>query len=152
MTAKTFVPIREAYERLTSPLSRKVLEYSFIFKDVVDRAQAAGGAIKIEDWEPLSELVDVANFRRVGQFKEEMNWAEYTGFVTQFAGGTKWEGSLKRITEVDGVVWLELEERCTTQGHTDVSNTLTVYEFNDAGKLVHLDVYVQSTAVEFKQG
>ena len=27
-------------------------------------------------------------------------------------------------------------------GTTDVSNTVTIYEFTDAGKLRHLDVYV----------
>jgi hypothetical protein len=34
------------------------------------------------------------------------------------------------------------EERNTRDGVTDVSNTVTIYEFNQGGKLCKLDVYV----------
>ena len=51
-----------------------------------------------------------------------------------------WECSFKRITErPDGVVMIELEER---MGGGAV-NSLSVYEFNDAGKVRHLDIYLQ---------
>ena len=49
---------------------------------------------------------------------------------------------MRRITEVPGLVYLELEERNTREGVTDVSNTVTIYEFNQASKLRKLNVYV----------
>jgi hypothetical protein len=94
----------------------------------------------------LEELVDVKGFQRVGVFLtarvERSNWQEYKGFITQYGGTTSWEGTLRRITEVPGLVFLELEERNSAKGVTDIANTVTIYKFNEAGKLSHLDVYV----------
>jgi len=59
---------------------------------------------------------------------------------------TRWEGTLRRITEVPGLVFLELEERNTRDGVTDVSHTVTIYEFDSADKLLKLDVYVAHIA------
>lgn len=73
-------------------------------------------------------------------------WREYKKFITQYGGMTSWEGTLRRITEVPGLVFLELEERNTRDGVTDVSNTVTIYEFNQADKLRKLDVYVAHIA------
>ena len=39
-------------------------------------------------------------------------------------------------------VILELEERNTHSGIVDVSNTVTIYEFDELGRVRHLDVYV----------
>ncbi len=41
-----------------------------------------------------------------------------------------------------GLLYLELEERNSRAGVMDVSNTVTIYEFNPAEELVKLDVYV----------
>src|SRR5579864_1656303 len=125
-------------------LSRKVLQYSENFLRIVNKIKQPGfsGA----DWAPLEELVDVRNFQRVGVFltnrAEVSNWQQYKQLITQYGGATAWEGTLRRITEVPGLVFLELEERNTRDGVTDVSNTVTIYQFNEAGKLRHLDVYV----------
>jgi hypothetical protein len=70
------------------------------------------------------------------------NWQQYRQFIGQYGGKTSWEGTLRRITEVPGLVFLELEERNTRAGVTDVANTVTIYKFNTAGKLCNLDVYV----------
>jgi hypothetical protein len=43
---------------------------------------------------------------------------------------------------VQGLVFLELEERNTRDGVTDIANTVTIYKFNEASQLIHLDVYV----------
>jgi hypothetical protein len=125
-------------------LSRKVLQYSERFLGVVNRIKKPG--FSAADWAPIEELVDVQQFRRVGVFLtaavETSNWQQYKGFITEYGGMTSWEGTLRRVTEVPGLVFLELEERNTRNGVTDIANTVTIYKFNDAGKLVHLDVYV----------
>jgi hypothetical protein len=125
-------------------LSRKVLRYSEGFLRIVNKIKQPG--FSAADWAPLEELVDVSNFRRVGVFltnrAEFSNWQQYKQLITQYGGATEWEGTLRRITEVPGLVYLELEERNTRNGVMDVSNTVTIYEFNQADRLCKLDVYV----------
>lgn len=125
-------------------LSRKVLQYSEAFTQIVGKTKEPG--FSDADWEPLEALVDVDNFEREGVFlgakAELIGWEQYKKYISQYGGATAWEGTLRRITEVPGLVILELEERNTRNGVTDVSNTVTIYQFNDAGKLTHLDVYV----------
>ena len=125
-------------------LSRKVLQYCERFLQVVNRIKKPG--FSEADWASLEELVDVQKFQRVGVFLsaqvEVSNWQQYKSFITQYGGMTSWEGTLRRITEVPGLVYLELEERNSRNNVTDISNTVTIYKFNEAGKLIHLDVYV----------
>ena len=134
------MPNSEAYQGL----SRKVLQYSESFLRIVNKIKQPG--FSAADWAPLEELVDVRSFQRVGVFltnrAEVSNWQQYKQLITQYGGATAWEGTLRRITEVPGLVFLELEERNTRDGVTDVSNTVTLYEFNQGGQLCKLDVYV----------
>jgi hypothetical protein len=129
-------------------LSRKVLQYSENFLRIVNKIKRPG--FSEADWAPLEELVDVRNFQRVGVFltnrAEVSSWQQYKQLITQYGGVSAWEGTLRRITEVPGLVFLELEERNTRDGVTDVSNTVTIYEFNQAAKLSKLDVYVSHIA------
>ncbi len=127
-----------------SGLSRTVLEYSECFTALV--AKRKSGALTDADWAPIEALVDVDGWERQGVFAgpkaETFGWPSYRSAIAQYAGATSWEGTLRHITETPGRVILELEERNTMNGATDVSNTVTIYEFNEAGKLRHLDVYV----------
>ena len=50
---------------------------------------------------------------------------------------------LRRVSELPGLVYLELEERHTKDGGVAVINSLSVYEFNAASKVKQLDVYLQ---------
>jgi len=125
-------------------LSRKVLQYSERFLQLVNKIKQPG--FSQADWAPLEELVDVKTYQREGVFltnrSEVSNWQQYKDLITQYGGMTAWEGTLRRITEVPGLVILELQERNTRAGVTDIANTVTIYEFNQAGKLFKLHVYV----------
>jgi hypothetical protein len=125
-------------------LTRAVIAYSEAFTGIAAKAKA--GTLGDADWAEMEALVDVDNFVRKGVFlgplAEVIDWPTYRHYVTQYGGHTEWEGTLRHVTEVPGRVILELEERNTRGGMTHVSNTVTIYEFNDAGKLKHLDVYV----------
>jgi hypothetical protein len=125
-------------------LSQKVLQYCDHFKRIADKIRER--RFTDSDWAPIEAIVDVQKFQRVGVFLtnrvEVSNWQGYKKLIEQYGGMTSWEGTLRRITEVPGLVFLELEERNTREGVTDVSNTVTIYKFNEAGKLSQLDVYV----------
>ena len=125
-------------------LTRQVLLYSDAFNAIVETAKER--ELAAEDWAPLEALVDVEDFERMGVFlgdeAEVIDWETYKHYITQYGAHTAWEGTLRRVTEVPGLVLLELEERNTVNGVTDVANTVTIYEFNEEGLLTHLDVYV----------
>lgn len=124
-----------------SGLSRKVLDYAVITKGLVDEAKKPG--FTVDSWAPLAELIDTESFVRVGNFKEVMNWQEYVSFLTNWASASQWECSFKRVTEVGNVVFLELEERSRIGDFANSVNSASVYEFNKAGKITHIDVYLQ---------
>ncbi len=137
--------ITEVLEEHTG-LARKVLEYSLVTKRLVDAAKQPG--FSTESWAPLAELVAVAEFSRVGPFKEEMDWKEYVDFLTAWATSSEWECSFKRITESHGLVFLELEERSKVGDYSNVVNSVSVYEFDDEGGIRHIDVYLQMALPE----
>jgi hypothetical protein len=122
-------------------LSRKVLDYSLIMKRLVDAAKQPG--FSEQDWAPLAALVAVDEFERIGNFKEVMNWQDYITFLTGWAKTSEWEGSFKRITEGPSLVLLELEERSKVGEYGNVVNSVSAYGFNTAGKIKHLDIYLQ---------
>src|SRR3546814_19710265 len=97
-------------------------------------------------WVPLAGLVDRDAFIRVGPFKDEMTWPEYVAFLTGWAPRRHWECSFRRITEKGNVVFLELEERSQPGDSSVAANSLSVYELDDAGRIRHLDVYLQMPA------
>jgi hypothetical protein len=50
---------------------------------------------------------------------------------------------VRRITELDRLVYFEVEERHFRGDNVHVVNSLTVFEFNEDGKICHLNVYLQ---------
>lgn len=125
-------------------LSRKVIEYSEGFAKISERLQK--GPVSDADWAQFETVVDVENFERQGVFltakAEICGWKKYKEIISSYAGGTIWEGTLRHITESQNRVVLELEERNIRGGITNVSNTVTIYEFNEKGQVRHLEVYV----------
>lgn len=130
-----------AVAREHTGLSHLVLEYGATVKRLVDEAKEPG--FSAASWAALADMVAVAEFERIGNFKEVMNWDQYIEFLTGWAKSAEWEGSFKRITEHRNVVFLELEERSKVGNFSSVVNSMSVYEFDDAGLIRHIDVYLQ---------
>ena len=127
-------------------LSRKVLDFTLLMKRLVDSAKEPG--FSAESWAPLAEVVAIDELVRVGPFKEVMDWEEYVGFLTGWATSSKWECSFKRVTETPGLVFLELEERSEVGDYNSVVNSVSVYEFNEAGKISFMAIYLQMALPE----
>jgi len=123
-------------------LAQQVLDFESTVKRLVKAAKDPG--FTAAGWAPLAEFVAVREFERVGTWMEVMNWQQYTEFMTQWASSSMgFDTVLRRISELPGLVYLELEERHTRPGGVAVVNSLSVYEFNADGKIKHLDVYLQ---------
>lgn len=121
--------------------SRSVLDYSQIIKGLIDATKDPN--FSAVQWDALAELVNVASFQRIGNFREEMNWQEYLAFLSDWAPNADWNCAFKRITEQGNTVFLELEERSEMTGFSSTVNSLSVYEFDASGKIHHIDVYLQ---------
>jgi hypothetical protein len=86
----------------------------------------------------------VDEFERVGTFLEVQNWEQYTEMPTQWASATdSFATTLRRIHEAPGSVYFEVEEQHFRGDETTVVNSMTVFTFDDSGKIRHLDVYLQ---------
>ncbi len=143
MVSKVFKDVSDIINDYTG-LSRKVLDYNVVTKDMNHKCKQPG--FKDEMWdEHFAQFFDKPNFLRVGHLKEEFDYPTYLEFQTKWAPMSDWECSFKRISEVGNVVYLELEERATFNGETNVVNTISVYEFNETGKVYRLDLYLQQT-------
>jgi hypothetical protein len=140
MTVKVFEDISVAAQRHTG-LSRKALEYGLLQKRLVDRAKRPD--YSADEWDALDDFVAIGEFERIGNFKEVMTYADMKAFLQRWCVDSHWEGSFKRITENENVVILELEERNTYNGYSNIVNSVSIYEFNPSGKLRHLDIYLQ---------
>lgn len=122
-------------------LSAVVRRYDGLISELVRHAKEPG--FTEEDWAPLAELIAVEDFRRVGILREEMTWADYVGFLTRWARAKDFWTRVRRLTEVPPLVFYEAEEHHLTDGTETIINSLNVFEFDEAGKIRHLDVYVQ---------
>lgn len=124
-------------------LARTVLDFEAELRRLVRAATKPG--FTAADWAPLADYIAVDEFVRVGTWMETMDWQEYAGFLTQWAAASMgFDTTVRRVSEVAGLVYLEIEERHTRPAGVAVVNSLSVYEFNAAGKIRQLDVYLQA--------
>ncbi len=127
---------------VTGTYARKVLEYGAIIERTVRAAKEPG--FTETGWDELAGLLDIEKFERVGNDKVAMGWPVYRGLLTMWATSTDFWSEFRRISEVGKLVILELTEHNTQRGQPEsVVNSCTLYQFDDAGKLVHLDIYLQ---------
>jgi hypothetical protein len=120
------------------PLTRTILEYVQTMERLVPTVRTPA------DWGPLAEFVAVDDFERVGTFLEVQDWRGYTEMLTQWASSTsRFETTLLRVRELQDLVYFEIEERHFHRESVHVVNSLTVFSFNEAGRICHLDVYLQ---------
>ncbi len=123
---------------MNGPLTRTILDYEGTIRRLVPTIKGPA------DWAPLAEFVAVDEFERVGTFLEVQTWQQYTDMLTQWASATdSFETTVRRVSELGGLVYFEIEERHFRGGHVHVVNSMTVFEFDEGGKIRHLDVYLQ---------
>lgn len=146
MVAKVFEPMEAAAPRFSGN-ARTAIEYGMFQKGIMDRAKGAPD-YSPDEWLGLKNFV-TDDFERIGTFREVMTLDDMVRFLQAWSPTAHWEGSFKRVTEHNNVVFLELEERVDDNPPV---NTVSVYEFDDAGKLRHLDVYIQASPGSVEKG
>ena len=122
------------------PLRQVVLDFNACQAKIL-----AAGVKSPADWEPMGEYIDVANFKRVGAYLEELNFTDYCEFLAGWAaGGTQFEFTEFHVTEIGDTLFQEIEERHTRGSDFIRKNVIAVYRFNADSKIVHLDIYEQA--------
>jgi len=120
------------------PLTRTVLDYVETMRGLVPTIKGPA------DWAPLDAFVAVDEFERVGTFLEVQDWPQYTEMLTQWASAIdSFETTVQRISELPALVYYEVEERHFRGDTVHVVNSMTVFEFDDRGKIRSLRVYLQ---------
>ncbi|MBL7495244.1 hypothetical protein I6A84_25445 [Frankia sp. CNm7] len=126
-------------------LAAKVVAYDATVRGVV---AAKDPGLTLAGWDLLAEFVAVDEFERVGTWLEVSNWQEYTEFLTKRVTSSAFDTKLLRISELPGVVYYEVEERHRRQdGTLDVVRSLSVFVFNEDGKICNLEVFLQKPPV-----
>lgn len=150
MVAKVFENIAVAAQRYEGNM-RKAIDYGLFQKRLMDRAKGGAPDYSPDEWLGLSDFV-TDDFERIGNFKEVMTITDMVGFLQAWSPTQHWEGSFKRVSEHGNVVFLELEERVGEGDEQTAVNSVSVYEFDEAGKIRHLDVYLQAAMGTVEKG
>ena len=117
------------------------MQYQDIVRQLVPTVKAP------EDWAPLGSLIATDRFERVGTFLEVQNWQQYTEMLTGWAQSVdSFETTVRRVSELPGLVYFEIEERHIFGGQSHVVNSLTVFEFDSDNKISRVAVYLQQPA------
>jgi hypothetical protein len=130
-------------------LTEKVFDFLGRMEHLVSEAK---GAVSSEYWAPLTEFVAVDEFKRLVpknafpppvEGKDDpwartvMDWPQYLECFNLWAmASPTFSNVIKRIAELPGLVYLEIEEH---HGDT-IFNSLSIYEFNDDGKICGIRV------------
>ena len=131
-----------ALAKVQGPNSRRALEYSYVMKDILDQAKLPG--FTDDYWAPLADLVNIERFERVGNFLETVRWdAQYVPLLSAWARATDWNFDIRRLTEGQNYAIQEMHEYAQYPDRYEAYNSVSVFEFDEAGKIVHLDIYLQ---------
>jgi hypothetical protein len=120
------------------PLAARYQEYCQAMEQLVSSARSP------EDWAPLGEYIAADDFERTGVFCEVQDWQQYTQMLTRWGGSVeRFDTSVIRTTELDRILYYEVEERHRRGDHVHVVKSMSVVEFDDAGKIRRLAIYLQ---------
>ena len=122
-------------EDIDSPNACRALEYGDIMSAIVNRTND-------ESFDALLPLIDADRFVRRGNERTRMDWPTYRAMLEGWAAHSqRYEKVLHRASEIGNLVYLDLDERATAQdGSVGALRSLSVYEFDDAGRIVEVDV------------
>ena len=123
-------------------LSAVAINFVNTMKRIADKGREPG--FSKADWAPLAAFIEQDGFVRVGPYHDQCDWAHYEELITQWVTHSEgWTPVVKRINEAPGVVFMQCEEMITQGDQIFPFHSLAAYEFNAAGKICRIDVFMQ---------
>jgi hypothetical protein len=124
------------------PVARAVCRYHDLVQSLADQAKLPG--FSDSDMDALAQEVEPRGFQRFGNFLEVQDWDQYREMMTGWVKTSRrYTTKFIRMTEVESLVFLELQETHSS----GTVNSVSIYEFNQAGKINRLHVYLQMARV-----
>ena len=128
-------------DAITGDLALKALQFVDINASLIARSKQPGFDAERE-FEELAVLFDTERFRRKSKDRAPIDWPNYRPILSNWAAKSSFWYKFKRATQVGHLAFLELEEHITLAGAEErVEHTLTAFEFDDAGKMIAVEVY-----------
>jgi hypothetical protein len=123
------------YEDIDSANARRAVDYGDKMAAIVNRESD-------DSFDCLLDLIDADRFVRRGNERTEMDWPTYRAMLEQWAEHSgNYEKTLHLASEAGNRVFLDLDERATARdGSVGALRSLSIYEFDEAGKIVAVDV------------
>lgn len=122
---------------MTTALGSQALRY----REIVTAAAACAPNSGEANWDELASLVATGDFVQVGRDKRELDWPDAVAAMDRWARETAFASKVRRLEQAGPLVFMELEEQSTVSGRTTTLETMTVFEFDPAGKLRRLDLF-----------
>jgi hypothetical protein len=122
------------------PLGAKVLEWVAEMKHLTERGKQPD--FSDADWAPFERLAAVDEFERIGCFGESQTFQQMKDYLTPWARHGVHRSTFRRMTERADAVLLELDEFNDSGDGGSVIRSVSIYGFNLAGKINHIDIYV----------
>jgi hypothetical protein len=122
-----------------APLAARAVRYVEIVTEITRKAKLPG--YTVATWNTLAPLVATDEFLLVGHNKQELDWPATIACMDGWARAAEFSSALRRVEEAGALVFMELDEQVTVQGQTTRRHTMTMYEFDTAGKLRRLDAF-----------
>lgn len=115
----------------------RALHYVETVMDIARRANLPGHSL--ESWNALAPLVAAGAFRLTGPAKQALDWPATLTCLESWARAGNTGSVLRRLEEAGALAFMERDEPVTGQAQT--RRTMTVFEFDAAGRLCRLDVF-----------
>lgn len=94
-------------------------------------------AVSAAAWDQLTPLVSADDFVLVGRDKQGRDRAQTIAAAEQWVRAAAFDYEVRRLEEVGALVFLQLGER----GPAGVLDTMTVFEFDTAGRIRRIDAF-----------
>ena len=122
------------------PLTQTAIRYMDFVKGKAPRVRDPD--FTFATWEELAQLVDTDKFVRVGRHGEAMGWAETVELMHRNIGSVK-DYTLRGSTETGDRVFLEMEECVMHEGGRMLFNSVYIFTFDAADRIVRLEFFQQ---------
>ena len=119
--------------------AQQALDFVGALKQIAERANQPDFAAVA--WDALAQYVATDNFLYVGRHKEALRWPDFLARLDCWSRATDFASAVERVEQDGNLVFVQLDERSTTDDGARRLATMTIFEFDTAGHLCQIDSF-----------
>jgi hypothetical protein len=124
---------------VTGKLTRQALDFAGAIREIAARAKQQG--FTADAWNALAQGVAINTFLYVGRTKEALRWADFLTRLDRWSRATDFASTVDRVEQSGNLVFLQLDERSTTDNTSKQLTTMTIFEFDAEDRLRRIDSF-----------